>query len=266
MYRDKAARRGRRHANRTTPWPRVHARRRVCDEPAADRGRSLATVVASAFRRTIRSSGCKPDARTSMDRERLVQPMSPPVRPRRAPAQVHRAANRALDKGAVNVKFRGQPPEGGGPPNRHGMPQAARRPARSEELAGARSRRAAATSTGGTWKLEVGGARREPGHADWEQFLALPQVDDVSDFHCVTTWSRYDNHWRGVRFKTIAELAVPTDEARVRPLHRLRLRAGHLHPLHDEPAARSRDRRRRAAGPHLGGTAAAARARRSRAG
>ena len=36
----------------------------------------------------------------------------------------------------------------------------------------------------------------------------------MSDFHCVTTWSRYDNHWSGVRFKTIAELAVPKDDAR----------------------------------------------------
>ena len=30
----------------------------------------------------------------------------------------------------------------------------------------------------------------------------------------MTTWSRYDNHWGGVRFRTIAELAVPKDEAR----------------------------------------------------
>ena len=48
----------------------------------------------------------------------------------------------------------------------------------------------------------------------WEDFLALPQADDVSDFHCVTTWSRFDNRWSGVRFRTIAELAVPTPEAR----------------------------------------------------
>ena len=33
----------------------------------------------------------------------------------------------------------------------------------------------------------------------------------MSDFHCVTTWSRYDNHWKGVRFKTIAEMAVPKE-------------------------------------------------------
>src|SRR5205807_1586855 len=34
------------------------------------------------------------------------------------------------------------------------------------------------------------------------------------DFHCVTTWSRMDNRWRGVRFKTIAERAGVKLEAR----------------------------------------------------
>ena len=29
----------------------------------------------------------------------------------------------------------------------------------------------------------------------------------------MTTWSRFDNHWRGVRFKTLAELVVPNDDA-----------------------------------------------------
>ena len=63
------------------------------------------------------------------------------------------------------------------------------------------------------WTLEVGGLVENPLTFTWEQFLALPQVDDVSDFHCVTTWSRFENHWRGVRFKTLAELAVPTPDA-----------------------------------------------------
>ena len=44
--------------------------------------------------------------------------------------------------------------------------------------------------------------------------MALPPAEDVSDFHCVTTWSRLDNHWKGVTFRTIAELAVPKDEAK----------------------------------------------------
>ncbi|SVB24794.1 uncharacterized protein METZ01_LOCUS177648 [marine metagenome] len=38
----------------------------------------------------------------------------------------------------------------------------------------------------------------------WEDFLALPQVEDISDFHCVTSWSRLENHWKGVRFMDIA--------------------------------------------------------------
>ena len=55
------------------------------------------------------------------------------------------------------------------------------------------------------WKLEVGGLVENPLTLTWAQFLALPQAEDVSDFHCVTSWSRYDNYWGGVRFRTVAE-------------------------------------------------------------
>ena len=43
---------------------------------------------------------------------------------------------------------------------------------------------------------------------------ALPQVEDVSDFHCVTTWSKYDCRWGGVAFTTLYELAQPKPEAK----------------------------------------------------
>ena len=43
--------------------------------------------------------------------------------------------------------------------------------------------------------------------------MALPQVEDTSDFHCVTTWSRLDLRWRGVRLSTVLALAEPTDDA-----------------------------------------------------
>ena len=78
-----------------------------------------------------------------------------------------------------------------------------------------------------TWKLEVAGLVENPVTLTWQQFLALPQAEDVSDFHCVTTWSRYDNHWRGVRFKTIAELVGAEGQGSVRALHRVRLHARH---------------------------------------
>ena len=37
----------------------------------------------------------------------------------------------------------------------------------------------------------------------WVDFMSLPQVEDVSDFHCVTPWSRLNNHWRGIRLVDI---------------------------------------------------------------
>ena len=34
--------------------------------------------------------------------------------------------------------------------------------------------------------------------------MSLPRVEDVSDFYRVTSWSRLDNKWEGVRFMDIA--------------------------------------------------------------
>jgi DMSO/TMAO reductase YedYZ molybdopterin-dependent catalytic subunit len=38
-------------------------------------------------------------------------------------------------------------------------------------------------------------------------------VEDTSDFHCVTTWSRLDVPWRGVRLGDLIALAAPRDDA-----------------------------------------------------
>ena len=60
------------------------------------------------------------------------------------------------------------------------------------------------------WRLEVDGAVENPLTLTWPEFLALPQVEDVSDFHCVTGWSRLDMRWQGVAFETLAALVRPT--------------------------------------------------------
>lgn len=49
---------------------------------------------------------------------------------------------------------------------------------------------------------------------------ALPRVESVSDFHCVTTWSRRDLTWSGYRFSDFYEQlvkpeAVPANDANV---------------------------------------------------
>ena len=118
-----------------------------------------------------------------------------------------------LDKSAVNVAFAGRRPEGTGPRNRHGMPQL---PVGQHEV-----KNWPVLDLGeqpevplDAWTLEIGGLVENPFALSWKQFLALPQAEDVSDFHCVTTWSRYHNHWGGVAFATIAEIAVPSPEAK----------------------------------------------------
>lgn len=61
--------------------------------------------------------------------------------------------------------------------------------------------------------FKVHGLVEKPAEWSWQQFRALPTMDDTSDFHCVTTWSRLDNAWQGVSFKTIAGLVGPKPAA-----------------------------------------------------
>ena len=64
------------------------------------------------------------------------------------------------------------------------------------------------------WTLTLDGLAENPTVLDWRGFSALPQVEDVSDFHCVTTWSKFDCRWGGVAFTTLYELARPKPAAR----------------------------------------------------
>lgn len=64
------------------------------------------------------------------------------------------------------------------------------------------------------WSLTLDGLVEKPVSLSWDALGDLPQVEDVSDFHCVTTWSKYDCRWGGVAFTTLYELAHPKPEAR----------------------------------------------------
>lgn len=61
------------------------------------------------------------------------------------------------------------------------------------------------------WRLQIDGAVEHPTTLDWNDFMELPQTDDLSDFHCVTTWSKLDISWKGVRMADIAALVQPMD-------------------------------------------------------
>jgi DMSO/TMAO reductase YedYZ molybdopterin-dependent catalytic subunit len=103
-------------------------------------------------------------------------------------------------------------PMGTGPANRHGMPRLPVEQTVTEkwpvldlgivprlDLAG--------------WRLAVDGAVEAPLSLSWDDLLALPQVEEASDFHCVTGWSRMDLRFGGVRLETILALAHPRPEA-----------------------------------------------------
>ncbi|HTI69057.1 MAG TPA: sulfite oxidase-like oxidoreductase [Candidatus Limnocylindria bacterium] len=63
------------------------------------------------------------------------------------------------------------------------------------------------------WELRIGGQVENPITLKWNEFLALPVFRDVSDFHCVTTWSQFDMAWEGVAFFTLADLVKPKESA-----------------------------------------------------
>lgn len=69
------------------------------------------------------------------------------------------------------------------------------------------------------WRFQTLGEVDNPIELTLEQFKALPRVRLTADFHCVTTWSRLDNTWEGVSFRTIAELTRVRQTAKHCMLH-----------------------------------------------
>ena len=65
-----------------------------------------------------------------------------------------------------------------------------------------------------TWGFEVSGEVESPLKLNWDQFMLLPKIVSVSEFDCVTGWTRLDNSWEGVRFAEIARQARPTAKAK----------------------------------------------------
>lgn len=55
------------------------------------------------------------------------------------------------------------------------------------------------------WKLRVFGAVASDKIFTWDDLMALPQIELKTDFHCVTTWSKLDNVWRGVHIREILD-------------------------------------------------------------
>jgi DMSO/TMAO reductase YedYZ molybdopterin-dependent catalytic subunit len=103
-------------------------------------------------------------------------------------------------------------PLGDGPPNRHGMPQIPIGQTETEKWPvldlGVKPSIALAR-----WQLRLDGACQHPVSLGFADFMALEQIEDTSDFHCVTTWSKLDLRWKGVRVSDLLALCEPAPDA-----------------------------------------------------
>jgi DMSO/TMAO reductase YedYZ molybdopterin-dependent catalytic subunit len=69
------------------------------------------------------------------------------------------------------------------------------------------------------WRLDVYGAVDHPLFWDFREFTAQLQTKSVSDIHCVTTWSRYDNQWEGLAVRDLLMACQPRENTTHIVLH-----------------------------------------------
>ena len=64
------------------------------------------------------------------------------------------------------------------------------------------------------WRLRIGGLVEQPVSLTYDELRALPHVQQVSDFHCVTGWSVQNVRWGGVRLGDVLARARPKASGR----------------------------------------------------
>jgi DMSO/TMAO reductase YedYZ molybdopterin-dependent catalytic subunit len=70
-----------------------------------------------------------------------------------------------------------------------------------------------------TWTLEVTGEVEQPLTLSFEELRQLPATELTTDIHCVTRWSRFDAHFKGVHWRELATLSGPKPSARFAIAH-----------------------------------------------
>ena len=63
------------------------------------------------------------------------------------------------------------------------------------------------------WTFRISGLVEEPVQFNWGEFGALPRTSKDTDIHCVTRWTKLDNHWDGVGVRELLSRAKLKPEA-----------------------------------------------------
>lgn len=70
-----------------------------------------------------------------------------------------------------------------------------------------------------TWDFKIWGQVKEPRRFTWAEFSALPTVEQVSDMHCVTRWSKLDSHFEGIPIAEVMKHVELLPEAQYALVH-----------------------------------------------
>lgn len=79
------------------------------------------------------------------------------------------------------------------------------------------------------YSLIIDGLVKNKVRLDFRELLKLPQVTQISDFHCVEGWSVKDIKWGGIRFEEIVKIVKPLPEAKYAIFHALGETHDHPH-------------------------------------
>jgi DMSO/TMAO reductase YedYZ molybdopterin-dependent catalytic subunit len=69
------------------------------------------------------------------------------------------------------------------------------------------------------WKFSITGLVNNNRDLNFEEFSSLKRVKVLADIHCVTTWTKLDNHWEGPSTTIIRELVEIKPEAKFVIVH-----------------------------------------------
>ena len=69
------------------------------------------------------------------------------------------------------------------------------------------------------WNFTISGLVKNKIKLDWDQFAQLPKSQIISEFHCVTKWSKMKNTWEGVKLNYLIKIAEPLPSANFTLIH-----------------------------------------------
>ncbi|MCB0197308.1 MAG: sulfite oxidase-like oxidoreductase [Anaerolineae bacterium] len=70
-----------------------------------------------------------------------------------------------------------------------------------------------------TWDFFIRGEVKQPKRFTWAEFSSLPMVEQMSDMHCVTRWSKFDNTFEGIPVAEVMKHVELTSDANYVMVH-----------------------------------------------